>query len=1064
MITPKNNRIPKKIAFLSLCFMIIGLISCSEDLLPVAPEADPSMTAYAVISRKPDSIPVLLSDIKDLQTRDTLHTFSDTLTFIGLFEPINRSDLTFQWSFGDSSKSTLRTVRHAYSRAGRYSAIFSVTTQKGKTVRDTVNIVVNTPPTAINLLSPIHLAETGMNQFPIFHWQASDPDSGAILRYTIWLGSSALFSKPDIQISNIDTNWYTGWNPGNETGTRYWKVVVDDGLDTLSSKVDSFEIVDYSIIVGECAGIARRTGTLDHAGIDISCVLKNGTTSFFTNTTTDKNGYFSLKNLYPGTYQLTATESKRKDYKSIQREIQITIRDSLWVDTLQLQDTASPQLTISFPIEGDTLTGARTITLLGALSDGGSGLRRDSIQMYLNNQPLFPFNSATPNWEATTLPLADGHYTFQITAQDNARNKTISSPRKFLVNAKSMNLNLTQTVVSINDSLHLKATVQNALPPIRAFYFSTGSSNTGKWTDSLLTSDDSAHFSWKAGSSVATDTMRVMAIDDSGLSKVAFVRYEVKQDAPIIDYAPDDTVINFGESIHCVIKTHQQFGNLYAELCKDSGSETWIPVSIHSGTIDTLLSTDSASTLPRIRIRITDDDQNRIDTGFKVSITPRPVILKNIDSAANQLTLHFSSALDSDFAEYRIYRDLSPTVDTQSTLWTTISNKTDSTFTGPSENYEWTHYYYRIYVRDQSGLLSSGSNVVRARILNSAPDSLTITSMKNDDTLLNGFDPATQKWNTAFTWHAFDRNLATDTLTYTLYLDTLNPPATKVYSGTTPSFTLPPAQLSGNKSYYLKIVATDLSENSRTDSLRFFLPDDPYNKMISIPDGSFQMGSPNEQPIHPVNITAFRMSNTCITQKEYKRIMGMNPSDDTSSIFLPVELVNWFDAIRYCIKRSALEGKEQCYDTTGWSPAVSPYTGPKLDLSKNGYRLPSESEWEYACRGNTTTDYSWGNAPPELYAWFTSNSGYTTHPVSQKLPNPFGLYDMNGNVWQWCWDWYGNYTMGTQKDPLGPSIGNYRTLRGGSWGSGTNSLRSAYRNLDYPVSRYNDTGFRVVCR
>jgi formylglycine-generating enzyme required for sulfatase activity len=189
-----------------------------------------------------------------------------------------------------------------------------------------------------------------------------------------------------------------------------------------------------------------------------------------------------------------------------------------------------------------------------------------------------------------------------------------------------------------------------------------------------------------------------------------------------------------------------------------------------------------------------------------------------------------------------------------------------------------------------------------------------------------------------------------------------------------------------------------------------------------------------------------------VTQAEYQAVMGTNPSyfkGDT----LPVEQVSWYDAINYCNALSKKEGLTAAYTVNG--------NNVTWNKSANGYRLPTEAEWEYACRAGTTGPYSSGSSV-DAAGWYSSNSGSKTHPVGQKQANAWGLYDMHGNVWEWCWDWYGSYPSGSQTDPSGASSGEYRVDRGGSWSYGARYLRSAYRGRRYPSARGIDLGFRLV--
>jgi formylglycine-generating enzyme required for sulfatase activity/serine/threonine protein kinase len=253
-------------------------------------------------------------------------------------------------------------------------------------------------------------------------------------------------------------------------------------------------------------------------------------------------------------------------------------------------------------------------------------------------------------------------------------------------------------------------------------------------------------------------------------------------------------------------------------------------------------------------------------------------------------------------------------------------------------------------------------------------------------------------------------------------------------------------------------------------------------KLVLIPPGEFEMGAtpeeiqwasgeggkgyngqpwyfygvPNEAPRHRVQITKpFYLGMYPVTQAEYETVMGVNPSEfakdkhekaqgiDTRRH--PVEKVNWDDATDFCRKLSAM---------------------PAERAARRVYRLPTEAEWEYACRAGTTTRWWCGDDEAELeaVAWHHGNAGGTTHPVGQKRPNAWRLYDMHGNVWQWCADWFSQdyYRQSSPSDPQGPATGSLRVLRGGSYGHFPSACRAAFRDIFGPATRYSDYGFRVV--
>jgi formylglycine-generating enzyme required for sulfatase activity len=260
------------------------------------------------------------------------------------------------------------------------------------------------------------------------------------------------------------------------------------------------------------------------------------------------------------------------------------------------------------------------------------------------------------------------------------------------------------------------------------------------------------------------------------------------------------------------------------------------------------------------------------------------------------------------------------------------------------------------------------------------------------------------------------------------------------------------------------------------------------DNMVRINGGTFQMGSPRsetgrdtDERQHQVTVSSFYMGKYEVTQKEYQEIMGTNPS-----IFkgdnLPVERVSWYDALVFCNKLSMKKGLSPTYSINGSiDPSVwgivrasgdARWDAVVIVAGSNGYRLPTEAQWEYACRAGTTTPFNTGNNITTNEANYNGNNPYKknakgayrerTTIVGSFAPNAWGLYDMHGNVWEWCWDWDGTYASGAQTNPQGASTGSNRIIRGGSWGSSAQVLRSAFRNAPYPSARDNQVGFRLV--
>jgi formylglycine-generating enzyme required for sulfatase activity len=234
-------------------------------------------------------------------------------------------------------------------------------------------------------------------------------------------------------------------------------------------------------------------------------------------------------------------------------------------------------------------------------------------------------------------------------------------------------------------------------------------------------------------------------------------------------------------------------------------------------------------------------------------------------------------------------------------------------------------------------------------------------------------------------------------------------------------------------------------------------------EMVLIRAGWFEMGSEkgssDESPVHRVWVSSFLMDRYEVTQGLYGKFPLPDPSHFKNPEH-PTEQMNWTDAAVYCNERSRAEGLEPCYNEEPW----------ECNFRASGYRLPTEAEWEYACRAGTKTKYFFGNDARKLkdYAWFTENSSKRTHPVGKKKANPWGLYDMYGNVAEWCNDFYSRdyYKGSPEKNPKGPAEGKERVLRGGAWNSRADTCRSSYRVGDPSI---NDTclasdaiGFRCV--
>ena len=309
-------------------------------------------------------------------------------------------------------------------------------------------------------------------------------------------------------------------------------------------------------------------------------------------------------------------------------------------------------------------------------------------------------------------------------------------------------------------------------------------------------------------------------------------------------------------------------------------------------------------------------------------------------------------------------------------------------------------------------------------------------------------------------------------------------------SGTADSSSISPPSYSGSNAY----ETVDYEIKKETKDKDTSLP----GNFVQIKGETFIMGSPaneadrgDDEVQHKVTVSSFKMSKYQVTQKEWSEVMGTTvrqQRDKANSSWdlygegdnYPMYYVSWYEAIEYCNKRSIKEKLTPAYTIV--KDRKDPNNESEYDDVKwlvtwnkkaNGYRLPTETEWEYACKAGTTTTFSTGNNITTDQANYNGKYPYnnnakgiyreTTTPVGTFNPNPWGLYDIHGNVFEWCWDWYDeNYSSNPSSNPDGAISGYYRVLRGGSWDYDGRGLRSAFRNGIGPSGRSNDLGFRLL--
>ena len=242
-----------------------------------------------------------------------------------------------------------------------------------------------------------------------------------------------------------------------------------------------------------------------------------------------------------------------------------------------------------------------------------------------------------------------------------------------------------------------------------------------------------------------------------------------------------------------------------------------------------------------------------------------------------------------------------------------------------------------------------------------------------------------------------------------------------------------------------KLAGANICFKVVANSVRFTVNGVSF-EMVRVEGGTFRMGATVEQedealdgekPVHSVTLSGYYIGKTEVTQVLWQAVMGSNPSSFKGAD-LPVECVSWEDCQKFIQKLNSLTGRN--------------------------FRLPTEAEWEFACRGgNNSRGYKYsGSNNLGSVAWYEDNSGGKTHPVGTKAPNELGIFDMSGNVWEWCSDWYADYTSYSQTDPTGPRSGSGRVDRGGSWCDGAWCCRSSFRDGDDPTNRSCRLGLRLA--
>jgi formylglycine-generating enzyme required for sulfatase activity len=469
-----------------------------------------------------------------------------------------------------------------------------------------------------------------------------------------------------------------------------------------------------------------------------------------------------------------------------------------------------------------------------------------------------------------------------------------------------------------------------------------------------------------------------------------------------------------------------------------------------------------------VRLMAVDDDglYSLVDSCIIMVIAGRPVI-----TAIQDTVVSFSTT--TSVAVHVKATDTNRGGSIQKYYWGTGVNMWDDSTDSPSYTVNSTvggAVVVRWAARDDDGFFSYDTFTV---LFNRPPSSVTMASLFSNSSWVT-YDNSIGKGTLPLTFSAIDPDGSSDSLRYILYAGIASNLLAQVYSGNAPSCKI--SGVDSSSTVYYRILVKDLYGDSTVHDSSFITPPSPPRPpsgmaLILAKKSNFNMGSTDglsqEQPVHIVTfLHDYWMDTTEVTQEDFAAFMSFSPSyfKVTNG---PVENVSWFDAVLYCNRRSKHDGLDSAYSYTTASMSGDHCTGLaglNVNYNCNGYRLPTEAEWEYACRAGTSTEHYWGNATNSSYAWCYPTVDLMTHPVGQKKPNSFGLYDMSGNVEEWCNDWFDvdYYKNSPLQDPQGPLTGEEKVSRGGAYSSISRLLCSYSRTMFSPDKRNKDLGFRCV--
>jgi formylglycine-generating enzyme required for sulfatase activity len=606
------------------------------------------------------------------------------------------------------------------------------------------------------------------------------------------------------------------------------------------------------------------------------------------------------------------------------------------------------------------------------------------------------------------------------------------------------------TIVSIKDEIIITATAMDN-GKVKKYVWSRDDGIF--FSDSTITGEFKVSYSDSGGKIVI-----VKVIDDDGLvSKPDTCIVQVNLNPPSV-VSLCDTTVNVNDSI------------MLTATAIDNGSvEKYVWAKNGVAYVDTTTSGSFKAAWPSsgnkiVYVKVIDDD-GIVSTPYSCNVLvmlAAPVVLAHrdtvVDFATTKSVTVTVSAIDTNAGGHivKYYWDVG------SNGWddsTAVPSFVVMANTGGSSMVRWA-------VLDDDGLLVLDTFVVR---FNRAPENAMLTAPAGDLSW-TAFNQVTKSGTLQLALFANDIDGVFDTLRYRLSIGNHPDSLTLIFDSTLARYDT--RNKRPNDTIFWHLTVSDLYGDSTVALGTFISPSrPPVAGMVLIPGGTFQMGQNGiAEPIHSVTVSSFWMDTTEVTQADYVAIAGYSQSAYEGDLN-PANSMTWYDAVLFCNSHSKRDGFDTVYSFSDvvWHSVVKRCIGLtdlEINYDNYGYRLPTEAEWEYACRAGTKTEYSWGAiGSTSEYAWFSGNMMYqglvSPHPVATKLPNEWGLFDMAGNITEWTNDWFGGYSSSTQSDPTGPNSGGTRVCRGAP--DNINTLAAAYRISNFePGNASSFVGFRVV--